>query len=136
MAPGPLETTRPDFKFESHMRACWPQMRIGFVSSPKSPRGLKKAQIFSAIRYMSVITGLIWSVWYIEAIWWHSKLGLLPPLPIQYVDNFVNLIMQQSLLGRQASCVLLSCSSSSSSSSSSGSGGSSSSSRGGSRIWS
>ena len=38
-------------------------------------------------------------------IWWHSKLGifLIPPLT-KYADNFVNLIMQPSLLGRQASC--------------------------------
>ena len=42
---------------------------------------------------------------YIEAIWWHSIPGLfLPPLLIWYVDSeSCNLIMQRSLLSRQAS---------------------------------
>ena len=78
--------------------------------SPRGPRGLQRAhgfQIFSGICYMSTNTGIIFAfIIYRDHMVPFNTRSHFTPTPDKYVDSFVNLIIQWSLLGRQT-CYLL-----------------------------
>ena len=92
--------------FKSHMKALWPKMHLALFIFPQASRGCMGPKSFLGFHICQRILSWFLRLWYIEVIWWHSTLGLFStPLLTWYVDSLVNLIMQCSLLGHQASCL-------------------------------